>query len=68
MRPLQRWMYSQLRPKPDYETLICIDYEAGRNRTIATSTEAEMPCDRLTLASNQEFEVTPDVKFREITQ
>lgn len=68
MRPLQRWLFSQLRTVNEYITLSCVDYETSINRTIFNTTEAEMPCDMITLMQNSVFEVTPDAKFREVTR
>lgn len=61
-------MSSQLRPKAEYKDLRCIEYELAVNRSILVTPEEEMPCDESTLSSHPEFEVTSDIKFREITR
>lgn len=68
LRPLQRWISSQLRVNDEWKSLSCIDYENSSNKSIYGLPEEEMPCDTFTLDQNHDFQLTPDVKFREITR
>lgn len=68
LRPLQRWISSQLRVADEWKTFACIDFEESTNKIIYGLPEDQMPCDTSTSLHNNDFELTPDVKFREITR
>lgn len=68
LRPLLRWLGSQLNVSMEWKNTVCVDYESSANRTLFGMSEQEIRCDAISLSQNQEFEVTPDVKFRDVTR
>lgn len=68
LRPLLRWLGSQLSVKNEWKNTTCIDYESSTNKTLLGMSEQEVYCDTISLSQNREFEVTPDVKFRDVTR
>lgn len=52
----------------EWKKISCTDYESSTNKTIFGLSEQEIRCDAISLDQNPEFEVTPDVKFRDVTR
>ncbi|XP_069692523.1 chaoptin-like isoform X1 [Periplaneta americana] len=63
-RPLHQWLASQVAPDPEWGALICSAPPFLQGQALASVPEDRLTCDKA--QRSPQFEINPDVKFREI--
>lgn len=66
LRPVRRWALNSLEPNINWKGVLCQFPLRLQNKTVLSTPEKDLFCTELKETEDPEYDLTPDVKFRDM--